>query len=83
MLNASTEERVFLLLLLVLSGGTVFFASKSEWSGTKSRRKECDFTVFITCEQPWELGVSLWKKALLGCGWYMLGLLCQCGCGAL
>lgn len=48
----------------------------------KAGGKECDFTMFVTSfsEQPWELRVSLWKKALLGCGWYVLGLLCQCSC---
>lgn len=85
MLNASTEGRVFLLLYLVLSRGIVFSDTKS-LSGVmpKAGGRDCDFTVFVTslCEQCWKLGVSLWKKALLGCGWYILGLLCQCGCGA-
>lgn len=85
MLNTSTEGRVFLLLYLVLSRGIVFSAKSLSGVVPKVGGKECDFTAFVSsfCEQPWELGMSLWKKALLGCGWYILGLLCQCGCGAL
>lgn len=49
------------LCFSVLSGGVVFFASKSSGGVVwKAGGQECDLTVFVTsfCEQPWELGVE-------------------------